>query len=190
MSHSIFPTAIGQLSARRDPLRLEELRRLLILDSTLERVYDDMTLLLANSLEVPISIINMLDEERDWFKSSVGLPNRQGSAETSFCNIFFSSSEDLVVVEDATQDARFAAHPFVVGAPFVRFYAAARLTVARQTVGTLCVRDVKPRKISVERIRHIQTVANAVVELLNQRAGSSAIALGLMQRLRSVQVHN
>ena len=98
-------------------------------------------------------VSNLLDEERDWFKSSFGLPIRQSAAEKSFCNVFFSAREDVVVVEDATQDARLATHPFVTGAPFVRFYAAARLTVAGQTVGTLCARDGKPRKVSIAQIR-------------------------------------
>ena len=186
----MIPGADAQLSTRKDPLRLAELRRLLILDSTVKRVYDDMTLFLAHSLEVPIAMINMLDDERDWLKSSVGVPSGQSSAESSFCNVFFTSTEDLVVIEDTTQDARFAAHPFVVGAPFVRFYAAARLTVAGHTVGTLCVRDEKPRRISTEQILQMQTLANAVVDLLNQRAGSSSKALGLMERLLSLQGTN
>lgn len=177
MTCSMLTNADVRLSTRSDPLRLAELRRLLILDSTVERVYDDLTMLLANSLDVPISIINILDEERDWFKSTVGLSNRQGSAETSLCNVFFTSSEDVVVVEDATQDARFAKHPLVVGTPFVRFYAAARLKVAGHTVGTLCVRDDKPRKVTTEQIQYIQTLASAVTELLNQRARVRAPAL-------------
>lgn len=186
MTQSQLPDANAPLSARKDPLRLAELRRLLILDSTMERVYDDMTLLLAHSLDVPIAMINMLDDERDWLKSSVGLPNRQISADISFCNMFFSSSEDLVVIEDATQDARFAAHPYVAGAPYVRFYAAARLRVAGHTVGTLCVHDTKPKSISTEQILQMQTVANAVVDLLTQRAGSSAVASEFMERLCAV----
>lgn len=188
-SKELLPNAVVQQSTRNDPLRLAELRRLLILDSTLERVYDDLTQLLATNLEVPISMLNMLDEERDWFKSSVGLPDREASAETSFCNIFFTSSEDLVVVEDATKDARFATHPFVVGAPFVRFYAAARLSVAGFTVGTLCVRDDKPRKMSTDQIRNIQMLANAVVELLKQRAGSNVTDLQFRELLLSVKAN-
>lgn len=185
MSHSHLPDANAQLPTRKDPIRLAELRRLLILDSTAERVYDDMTLLLAHSLDVPIAMINMLDDECDWLKSSVGLPERQTSADKSFCNVFFSSSDDLVVIEDATQDARFAEHPYVVGAPHVRFYAAVRLNVGGHTVGTLCVRDAKPKRISTEQILQMQTLANAVVDLLNQRAGSSAVALEFMERLRA-----
>lgn len=186
MSQSHLPSDNAQLSARKDPLRLAELRRLLILDSTAERVYDDMTLLLSNSLDVPIAMINMLDDERDWLKSSVGLPNRQMSADKSFCNLFFSSSVDLVVIEDATQDARLATHPFVVGAPHVRFYAAVRLKVGGHTVGTLCVRDQKPRRISTEQILQMQTLANAVVDLLSERAGSSAVSLEFMARFGTV----
>ena len=186
MTQSPLPDTNAPLSTRKDPFRLAELRRLLILDSTVERVYDDMTALLAHSLDVPIAMINMLDDERDWLKSSVGLPNRQTSADISLCNVFFSSSEDLVVIEDATQDARFATHPFVVGAPYVRFYAAARLRVAGHTVGTLCVHDTKPKSVSTEQILQMQTLANAVVDLLTQRAGSNAMALKFMDRLRAI----
>ena len=89
-----------------------------------------------------------------------------------------------MVVEDTTQHARFASHPFVTGPPFLRFYAAARLTVAGHTVGTLCVRDEKPRKISMLQIQQMQTLANAVAELLNRRAVSNAAASILSCDLR------
>jgi GAF domain-containing protein len=158
---------------RKDPSRLAELRRHLILDSPTERAYDDLTQLLAKSLGAPIAIVNLLDGERDWFKSCVGLPNRESSAETSFCETVFSSTEDVIIAEDTAADARFASHPLVVGAPHIRFYAAARLVVAGQTLGTLCAYDFQPRKISADQIEQLQALAAAVVELLKQRPAAA-----------------
>ncbi len=155
---------------RHDPTRLAELRRLLILDSSPERDYDDITSMLATSLDVPIAMVNLLDDHRDWFKSCVGLPISESPAATSFCEAFFDSSADTIVVEDTTLDARFRDHPLVAGAPFVRFYAAARLAVNGHTVGTLCAYDMRPRQISVDQVKQLQTLASAVVELLRRRA--------------------
>jgi GAF domain-containing protein len=154
---------------RNDPARLAELRRQLILDSSPERAFDDITQLLATSLDVPIVMVNMLDDGRDWFKSCVGLPQHESPAATSFCEAFFKSADDLIVAEDTTQDPRFSSNPLVVNAPFIRFYAAARLTVNGHTLGTLCAYDVKPREISAQQVQHMQELAAAVVQLLNQR---------------------
>jgi GAF domain-containing protein len=154
---------------RNDPNRLAELRRHLILDSSPERAFDDITRLLANSLDVPIALVNFLDDGRDWFKSCVGLPHHESPAATSFCEAFFKSTDDLIVAQDTTLDPRFAAHPLVVNAPYIRFYASARLAVAGHTLGTLCAYDVKPRQVSKQQVEHMQALAAAVVELLNQR---------------------
>ena len=157
---------------RNTPERLAELKRLLILDSSAENAYDDIARLLSTSLEVPISIVNMLDEDRDWFKSCVGLPLTESAAETSFCEAFFNTVENLIVVEDATENPLFAAHPLVTGEPFIRFYAAARLSIRGHTVGTLCAYDLKPHKISVEQIQQLQALALAVMELLDKRTSA------------------
>ena len=157
---------------RRDPSRLAELRRASILDSSPERAYDDITRLLATSLAVPITLVNLLDEQRDWFKSRVGLQQTQSPAVTSFCEIFFHSSADVIVAEDTLQDPRFDAHPMVVGRPFIRFYAAARLVVRNQPVGTLRAYDVRPRRLSPEQFGYLQLMAGAVVELLARRTES------------------
>ena len=146
------------------------MQRIAILDSSPERAYDDITRLLATTLAVPITMVNLLDEERDWFKSCVGLQQTQSPRVTSFCEAFFHSESDLIVVEDTLTDARFAAHPLVVGRPFVRFYAAARLLVRGQTVGTLCAYDVVPRQIKPEQVEQMRTMAGAVIELLRLRA--------------------
>ena len=154
---------------RLDADRLAELRRAMILDSGPERAYDDITRLLATSLAVPITMVNLLDAQRDWFKSCVGIQQTQSPAVTSLCEAFFTETSALIVVEDTLEDDRFKAHPKVVGRPFIRFYAAARLLVNGQTVGTLCAYDVKPRQLAPQRIDHLQALANAAVELISRR---------------------
>jgi GAF domain-containing protein len=154
---------------RVDPSRLAELRRLSILDSSPERAYDDITRLLATSLAVPITMVNLLDAERDWFKSCAGIEQTQSPAVTSFCEAFFGSNEDLIVVEDTLADTRFADHPLVIGGPFIRFYAAARLVIRGHTLGTLCAYDVQPRQLNPDQLAHLRTMAGAVVELFLQR---------------------
>jgi GAF domain-containing protein len=154
---------------RKDPARLAELRRHMILDTAAEKAFDDLTRLLASGLEVPVAIVNLLDDERDWFKSSVGMQGNESPASTSFCEVFFYASSDLIVVEDTRLDPRFANHPKVVGAPFVRFYAAARLTSRGLTLGTLCAYDMKPRKITQEQFQNLQVLSTAAIELIEQR---------------------
>ena len=158
---------------RQDPSRLAELRRHLILDSSHERAYDDLTRLLATSLEVPIAMVNLLDSERDWFKSCIGLPVSESPASTSFCETIFSTSQDVIVVEDTLQDPRFATHPLVVNAPFVRFYAAARLTSGGHTLGTLCAYDTRPRQIAAGQIAQMRTLATAVMVLISKQPNPS-----------------
>lgn len=158
---------------RKDLARLDTLRRLLILDSSPERAYDDIVTLLSTGLDVPIAMVNILDEERDWFKACVGFPATESPAVTSFCEAFFRSADELIVVEDTTQDARFQAHPLVVAAPFVRFYAAARLTVDGQTVGTLCAYDLAPKRLSLDQFEQLRTLAGAAMKRLSERTATA-----------------
>lgn len=159
---------------RNDPERLARLRQCLVLDSAPERVYDDLARLLADGLGAPITMINLLDAQRDWFKSVVGLPLQESPAETSFCDSFFHTSDDLIVVTDTTRNSQYANHPLVVNAPHIRFYAAARLVVQGQTLGTLCAYDLKPRQITADQVAQLQTLAAAAVELLSRRAINGA----------------
>ena len=155
---------------RNDRNRLAELRRLSILESAPERAYDDITRAFAASFDVPIAMVNLLDAERDWFKSCIGLPQTESPTTGSFCEAFFGSAQDLIVVEDTATDVRFSAHPFVTGEPFIRFYAAARLVVRGQTLGTLCAYDVEPKKIAPAQVEQLRAMADAVTELLERRA--------------------
>lgn len=154
---------------RNDPSRLEVLRQLMVLDSARETVYDDFARLVATTLDVPMAMVNMLDADRDCFKACIGVPLGESPASTSFCGKFFDTDVELIVAEDTLVDKNFSTHPFVLGAPFIRFYAGARLTVQGQLVGTLCAYDTKPKTVSVEQFQNLRTLAQAVVESLNAR---------------------
>lgn len=154
---------------RKNLERLEELRRCLVLDSSAEQAYDDITRLLSTSLGVPMVMVSLLDEQRDWFKSAVGTSRQASPADTSFCEAFFHCDQAIILAEDTTLDPRFASHPLVLDAPHVRFYAAARLEVNGQTVGTLCAYDLQPRQVSAEQMAQLKSLAESAMDLLRRR---------------------
>jgi GAF domain-containing protein len=156
---------------RKNDDRLKVLQSLAILDTAPEVVFDDLTRAVAQTFGVPIAMVSLLDVDRDWFKACVGFPVTESPASTSFCEIFFNSDHDMVVVEDTLQDARFASHPMVVGPPNIRFYAAARLSVRGQTVGTLCAYDTSTKRVSNDQIDELKALSKAAMELLAQRRG-------------------
>ena len=162
---------------RKNPDRLAELRRQLILDSSSEKAYDDITKLLSESLDVPIALIIFMDVDRNWSKSSVGFPLAAVPVKISFCESFFNSDKDVIVVPDTLESEQFRQHPLVVGEPQVRFYASARLVVNGQTLGTLCAFDTRPRQLLPEQIDHLKALTLAVVELLQSRTKASEQSL-------------
>jgi GAF domain-containing protein len=145
------------------------LRRLAIVDSQPERVYDQLASSLSGLLDVPISMVNILDVDRDWFKSCVGLPLQESSAASSFCGAFFNTADPLIVVSDTISDPRFSANPFVQGPPFIRFYAGARLEVGGHTIGTLCAYDTQPKTLNGQQISDMIELAHAAMIALGGR---------------------
>ncbi|OJH36106.1 sensor histidine kinase [Cystobacter ferrugineus] len=150
--------------------RLEALVRHAILDTPPEREYDDVVQLAASLCGVPMALVSLVDRERQWFKANVGLP---GVSETerciSFCT-FAIEREELFVVEDAREDVRFASNPLVTGAPFLRFYAGAPLQSEDGfLLGTLCVLDSVPRKLTETQRRDLLALKRQVELLLRLR---------------------
>lgn len=158
---------------RKNDDRLKVLQSLAILDTAPELVFDDLTRAVAQTFGVPMTMVNLLDADRDWFKACMGLPVTESPASTSFCEMFLNFAHEIVVVEDTLLDARFASHPLVVGPPHIRFYAAARLQVSGQTVGTLCAYDTCVKQISSEQIEELKAMSNAAMGLLAHRASRS-----------------
>lgn len=128
--------------------RLAELKRLGLLDTEPERAFDRVTELAAKLLNVPIALVSLVDEDRQWFKAKLGVDVRETPRSWAFCGHAILG-DDVMVVEDALADERFHDNPLVVGDPGVRFYAGAPLSSPNGlNLGTLCVIDSKPRQFS------------------------------------------
>lgn len=153
--------------------RLEALNRLEILETPSEPLFDSLTELAAQTFNTPIALISMLDQERQWFKSCVGLDVDQTARDISFCQHAIHSDEVFVVL-DAVRDDRFRDNPLVTGPPDIRFYAGAPLiTPEGYRLGTLCVIDTVARDAfsDVEASR-LQAIARSVMQALVLRLDS------------------
>ncbi|CAG0950302.1 hypothetical protein MTYP_00153 [Methylophilaceae bacterium] len=152
--------------------RLQALRSLLILDTTHEERFDRITQFACFEFDVPIALVSLVDEHRQWFKSFVGIDACETSRDISFCA--HAILEDCVmVVEDAIRDERFHDNPLVISDPFIRFYAGAPLTLPTgERVGTLCLIDRKPRSFDSTDLSILVTLSHMVVaELVPSLAG-------------------
>lgn len=142
-----------------ESLRLSSLRAMSILDSPPEDRFDRLTRLAARIFQVPISVCSLVDEKRQWFKSSCGLDTSETPREISFCGHAILH-EELFVVEDASKDLRFADNPLVAGEPHIRFYAGAPLRLLNGvSLGTLCIIDHKPREFSDDQLKSLEDLA-------------------------------
>ncbi|MBP2228444.1 signal transduction histidine kinase/CheY-like chemotaxis protein/HPt (histidine-containing phosphotransfer) domain-containing protein [Azospirillum agricola] len=140
-----------------------------ILDTPPEPGFDGVTRLAAHVFRTPIALVSLIDRDRQWFKSRVGLDATETPRNLAFC-AHAIAGHDVMMVPDATRDPRFAAHPAVTGEPGVRFYAGAPLVVAGRRLGTLCVVDTVPRSDFADRdAETLEQLARLVVELLDQR---------------------
>lgn len=149
--------------------RLEALEGYEILDTPPEEAFDDLTMLAATSTHVPISLISLVDRERQWFKSRTGLDVEETPRSISFCGHVVASGQ-ILVVEDAMQDERFYDNPLVTGSPNIRFYAGAPLTDPRGLcLGTLCIIDPEPRRLTEVEQQQLIALARQVVRLLEAR---------------------
>ena len=159
-----------------DEARLEALRHYHILDTAPERSFDAITELASFICECPIALVSLVDSERQWFKSKVGLEASETHRDFSFCAHAIVQGS-LLVVEDATADARFADNPLVTGDPRIRFYAGAPLiTAAGYGLGSLCVIDRTPRKLGVQQASALEKLASLVVTQMELRRVSQELA--------------
>jgi GAF domain-containing protein len=149
--------------------RLRALRLFRIMDSGSEKAFDDLARLAAAICDTPISLISLIDEDRQWFKSRVGIDAMQTSRDIAFCSHALLK-DDVFVIEDATRDSRFALNPLVTSDPNIRFYAGAPLVLADGlALGTLCVIDRKPRQLTESQLDALTILRQAVVTQLELR---------------------
>lgn len=147
--------------------RLTVLRSYRVLDTVGAQAFDDLTRLAAELCGTPIALISLVDGERQWFKSRVGLQVTQTPREHAFCAHAILRPEEVMLVPDATSDPRFAGNPLVTGAPGIRFYAGAPLvTPGGHALGTLCVIDNTPRALPAAKVETLAALARLVVAQL------------------------
>ncbi|MCH9639556.1 MAG: sensor domain-containing diguanylate cyclase [Betaproteobacteria bacterium] len=139
--------------------RLKTLRSLNILDTPPEERFDRLTRMAKLMFGVPIALVNIVDENRQWFKSRIGLSVNETPRDVSFCGHAILGDE-VFIIPDATRDDRFADNPLVTDDPYIRFYAGCPLRfVDGSKLGTLCILDKKPRQFSVEDLEALKDLA-------------------------------
>ena len=143
--------------------RLAELLSYDVLDTEAEQLFDDLTTLASQICDTPIALISLIDPDRQWFKSRVGLDAEETSREIAFCSHAILQ-DDVFEIPNASLDPRFHDNPLVIGAPDIRFYAGAPLvSPSGHAIGTLCTIDRKPRKLTESQKTSLQTLSKSVV---------------------------
>ena len=166
--------------------RLAALKSYQVLDSAAEQSYDDIAAMAAHVCQVPIALVSLVDEARQWFKAKVGWQQNQTPREVAFCAHAMLQNEPFVV-RDAVKDKRFAANPLVTHSPFIRFYAGFPLvTPEGHALGTLCVLDQAARRLSAEQLQAMQALARQVMALLENRRVLAQLAAAL-EHIKTLQ---
>jgi len=161
---------------RKEKKRLKVLWQYDVLDTVPEEVFDDLTELAARICEAPVALISLVDENRQWFKSKVGLTVNETSRDVSFCARAIQQ-EGLFIIPDATKDRRFAHNPLVTSDPKIRFYAGAPLvTPDGHALGTLCVIDKVPRELRADQQKALRVLARHVMTQLELRRHARELA--------------
>jgi GAF domain-containing protein len=162
-----------------EPARLDALARYQVLDSGAEKSFDDIAQLAGFICKSPIALVSLVDQDRQWFKARLGLDVAETPRDHAFCAHAILTSE-VMVVEDATKDARFNDNPLVLGDPHIRFYAGAPLITSDHfKLGSLCVIDRNPRKLSAEEKTALEALSRLVMTALELRRSTRELAESL-----------
>ena len=156
--------------------RISALKSYGVLDSAPDEAFDRITRLLAAQLDVPIALVSLVDEDRQWFKSRFGLDAEETPRDVAFC-AHAICGDSIFAVPDALADPRFSDNPLVTETPGIRsYYGAPMRTADGYNLGSLCVIDMKPREFTDPQLRLLTDLAGVVVDLLELRHAGKQVA--------------
>jgi len=182
----------GAVVAPLHPREEERIARLLgfdILDTAKDPLLDRLTQIASQITGTPVSLLTFIDRERQWIKSKYGTELEQTSREDSFCShTILNKNDDPLIVTDTEKDSRFATNPFVKGEPHIRFYVGIPLQAGDGLpIGSLCVIDTKPKTLTEEQIKELQSLAGIAMDYINVHRSNRQLSNLLM---REKEVYN
>ncbi len=168
---------MNSILSKNEATRLKVLHQYQILDTSPEQAFDDLAFLAAQVCATPISLINFIDANRQWFKAKVGLDVEEMPIDIGICPYCVAQS-DVLIIPDTWADERFSTSPVVTSAPYVRFYAGVPLfTPEGEAIGTLCVVDSVPRPdFKIEQVESLKAIARLVMRQLELRRNLTEVA--------------
>jgi GAF domain-containing protein len=171
-------------STTGDAARVAALNRYAILDSEPEQSFDDLVILAAHICQVPMAMLSLVDDHRQWFKSKFGVQVGETPREISICSHAIQQG-DLFVVPDTLADSRFRENPLVTGEPHIRFYAGTPLiNEDGYALGTLCVVDREPRELDAEQREAINALGRLALRQMELRMNLQLLKDALNDRTR------
>ncbi len=155
----------------REKIRLNVLRDTGLFNNLQEAEYERFVTVASGIADTPIALLSLIGENSQWFKAKIGLGVNETPRNVSFCGHAILSERDPLVVEDATFDMRFCDNPLVAGDPGIRFYAGIpiRLSADRLPIGTICVIDKKPRKLTEDKIAALAALGEILEHFITSK---------------------
>lgn len=169
-------------SKKDDQARLQILENLQILDSLPESAFDDLCALAAQLCQTPMATISLIDRERQWFKSRIGIPVCETKRDVAFCD-YTIRGDQLFLVPDALEDDRFKKNPLVLKEPRIRFYAGAPLIHSSgAAIGALCVMDHQPRELTEDQQHSLKVLSRQVMVQMEMRLHAQKLLQMIQER--------